>query len=530
MRPEITLAQKMRSWIAAWSKLEISPRMLTGVGFACAVSIVLSSIWVGFLGTASPLWSMEWFTVSRSNPLIVTAASVLLYVAAAGMLVCWILLGRHVFARRGPGLASRTIVSTAALWGVPLLFALPLFDRDIFSYIAQGRLLVYGFDPYRWGIDSVPSWQEVGVDSMWTSTLTPYGPVMLAVQRAIATIIGSPLGYHAVIFAYRILATLCLIVAILLAAHLASRRGFPVNRVLWVTAVNPMFLFTFVIGAHNDALMIVFLLASLAAALGRRPRIALALLALAVGVKATAIVALPILGLIRLGPDATLRAKLREWAISGGILLVILWAIGAAQGLSLRWLLLASTPALTSSWFAPSAIIAAAAAGIGSLLGLSFDITFVVGKGIAIAGAIGAGSYFLLSRRPYPPLHRLVLAFSAVIFFSPVIYSWYLAWPIFVATAAGMTLRARGRLVVALISIFFVAKGIISPFGYSADVLVGVAQGALGALALGTGVLLLWLEAASHQELTHQLRRGTVQLLSGPSASEPHSSESSRSI
>ncbi len=406
------------------------------------------------------------------------------------------------------------MVIAAAWWSVPLLFALPLFDRDIFSYIAQGRLLASGFDPYRWGIDSIPNWQEVGVDSLWTSTLTPYGPVILAIQRAIAVVVG-PLGYHSVIFAYRLLATASIAIATLLIYRIVSRYRRPHSGLLWVTITNPLVIFAFVVSGHNDALMIALVVAALAAALERHPVLALVLLTLAIGTKSVAIIALPILGIIHLGDDASFVRKLRFWFISGMASLGLLWLIGLVQGLSLKWLLLASTPALTSSWFAPSAIIAAALAGVGNLVGLSFQTTFVVGKAIAIAGAIGAGSYFLLTRRPLHPLHRLVLAFSAVIFFSPVIYPWYVAWPLFVATAANLTITKRARLVVAVTTIFFVGKALIAPFNYSADALFAVVQGVLAGIALVAALVLLWLEFSAHADDTQRLPAALQQFVFG---------------
>lgn len=494
---------RFTAWVAGWSRLTAPTRTLISAGTASSALIALASIWVGFLGTASPLWTIEWFRETRSSPTIVVAASIGLIVGCTGLVVCWLLLGRRVF-RADRRLPAATLVIAAACWAVPLLLAMPLFDRDIFSYIAQGRLLANGFDPYRWGIDAVPGWQEVGVDSLWTSTLTPYGPVSLAIQRFVAVAVG-PLGYHATILAYRLVAVAGIAAATWLVWRLAARSGRAHPGILWATVLNPMVLFTFAVGGHNDGVMIALMVGAFSAALSRRAKLAILLIALAVGVKSVAIIALPVIGLIHLGDDAPFLRKLRYWIGSGVACLAILGLVGAVQGLSLKWLVLASTPAIASSWFAPTSILAAALAGIGNLFGLTFDVTFVVGKAVAIVGAIGAGSYFLLTRRPLQPLHRLVLAFSAVIFFSPVIYPWYVAWPLFVATAASLTVARRGRLLVAATTIFFVFKGIIPPYGYWADALFGVVQGVLAAVALGVGAVLLWLELSSHRADTRRL-------------------------
>lgn len=506
-------AARFRGWVSQWSSLTAPTRGIIAAGTGFSLLILISSIWTGFLGTASPLWDMEWFRATRGNGPIVIIASAALIAGCLGLVVCWLLLGRRVF-RRDKKLPPKTLITAFAWWATPLFFTLPLFGRDIFSYIAQGRLVANGFDPYRWGIDSVTNWQEVGVDSLWTSTLTPYGPVMLSLQRAIAVAVG-PLGYHAVILAYRLVATVSIIVAVLIVCRIAERYNASRSGVLWAILINPLVLFAFVVAAHNDALMIALLVGSLAAALKKHPTFAIVLLTLAVGTKAVAIVALPIIGIIHLGDTASFARKLKYWLASGLACLVMLWLIGLVQGLSLKWLLLSSTPAIASSWFAPTAIVAAALAGVGNLFGLPFAVTFVIGKAIAIAGAIGAGSYFLLTRRSLDPLHRLVLAFSAVIFFSPVIYPWYVAWPLFVATAAGLAVERRGRLIVAVSTIFFVAKDLIAPFGYSADALYGVVQGILAAIAFGLGAVLLWLELASHAEDTRRLPRAMQRFVTG---------------
>lgn len=494
---------RFATWVGRWAKVTAPTRGIIVAGTLFSVLITLSSIWVGILGTESPLWGIDWFRDSRGNPIVVTAAAIGLTAGSLGLVVCWLLLGRRVF-RADKKLPTPTVALAAAWWAVPLILALPLYDRDIFSYIAQGRLLANGFDPYRWSIDSIPSWQDVGADPLWRSTLTPYGPVMLAIQHAVAVVTG-PLGYHATILTYRILATLGLVASTLLVCRIARRSGRSTAKILWVCLANPLMLYTFVLGAHNDAIMIALLLGALAAAIERHPALAVVLLALAIGTKSVAIIALPILGIIHLGDDAPFRKKLAYWTGSGLAALGILTVIGAVQGFSLKWLLLASTPTLTASWFAPSSIIAAAIAGVSNLFGLTFDGTFFVGKVIAVIGAIGAGSYFLLTKRAMHPLHRLVLAFSAVIFFSPVIYSWYIAWPLFVATAAGLTLTKRGRLIVAITTIFFVGKGLIAPFNYTADALFVVVQGVLATAALGAGLILLWLEMSSHAEDTKRL-------------------------
>ncbi len=92
-------------------------------------------------------------TTSRFVDTIRTTTAGMLAVAAHG------LRRRRAAAAdlAGPGLRPELRPATAAsrrwsailtAWTAPLLLAPPLFSRDVYAYLAQGRLLAEGYDPY----------------------------------------------------------------------------------------------------------------------------------------------------------------------------------------------------------------------------------------------------------------------------------------------------------------------------------------------------------------------------------------------
>ena len=64
----------------------------------------------------------------------------------------------HTWLRLGVDVLRKQITSLRALWSmlmvsmVPLVLAPPLFSRDLYSYIAQGRLMAHNINPYTHGV------------------------------------------------------------------------------------------------------------------------------------------------------------------------------------------------------------------------------------------------------------------------------------------------------------------------------------------------------------------------------------------
>ena len=85
------------------------------------------------------------------------------------MLEAWLRLGHHVRTHR---VTTPTVLTRLVWWwAAPLLFAPVLFSRDVYSYIAQSRLMADGNDPYSGGV--LPTYFVDGVDPMWRRPRPP---------------------------------------------------------------------------------------------------------------------------------------------------------------------------------------------------------------------------------------------------------------------------------------------------------------------------------------------------------------------
>lgn len=181
---------------------------------------------------------------------------------------------------------QRSVLVTAAIWSVPLLFAPPLGSHDVYAYACQGQLFNAGLDLYEVGPAALPCTWLSDVPELWRDTPTPYGPLWIAVEGAAAWLAHGSLP--AVVLLLRVAAVLGLLLCVVAVQRLS--RG---NAVL---AASPLVLVHVVSGAHNDVVLAGLLLAGFVAA--RRPGPAAGAasglaVGLAVAVKVTALVAAP---------------------------------------------------------------------------------------------------------------------------------------------------------------------------------------------------------------------------------------------
>jgi alpha-1,6-mannosyltransferase len=186
--------------------------------------------------------------------------------------------------------SARWAYVTAALWAVPLLPFLPLGSYDVYSYACQGWQQSAGLDPYAGGVDLLGCPWRDAVAPTWLSSPAPYGPVFLLLAGVAAKIGGSLTGTLA---GLRVIALLGLVLIGVSLPALARRTGMPLSRAVWLALACPLVAIHLVSGAHNDAVMVGFLVAGLALAAAKRAWAAGVLLGLAVGVKATAVVVVP---------------------------------------------------------------------------------------------------------------------------------------------------------------------------------------------------------------------------------------------
>jgi hypothetical protein len=167
------------------------------------------------------------------------------------------------------------VLAATVVFQATLAFLPGLFSQDVFSYVAYGRLAaIYDLNPYVWPPSALPKdvvlpW----VASVWRTYASPYGPVWVDVQWAMARIFGElPIADQAL--AYRWLAD-TLLLANLGLLWMVLRRLTPLDRGQGTTALaavawNPLVLFEMGANAHNDVLMVTFSLLGLLLLSGSR--------------------------------------------------------------------------------------------------------------------------------------------------------------------------------------------------------------------------------------------------------------------
>lgn len=397
----------------------------------------------------------------RVEPAGVITCAILLVLGSLLLVRAWLRLGQRL---RGRWAGSRDVVVRATwLWSAPLMLAFPVFSRDVYSYLGQGRLLHAGLNPYQDWISELPGWFMQGSDSIWAESPSPYGPLFLAIARAVWFLTGS--SPEPAILLFRGVSVAGMGLCLWAVPRLARRFGTDAGWATWISITNPLFALYMIAGIHNDALMIGLLLGGfvLLGPDSSRPRnlAGLVLVSLSIAIKPLTVIALPFAGLLMLrgahqpgahgpgpagpgpgsagtDPDggADPRAgtpgwgvRVRAWLACLAVTGVVLGAVGGLTGLWFGWL-----PAMLTSGDAafPYAPFGLLGLGIGWLVDSATgtgvrpvaDVVYAAGKVLAV----GLTVWLALTRRPVNPVLATGLALGAAVLLAPIVQPWYLLW------------------------------------------------------------------------------------------------------
>lgn len=341
----------------------------------------------------------------------------------------WVILGRAVLARHANG---RTVLTAALAWMAPLLVAPPLFTRDPYSYLAYGTMPLKGLDPYGGGPIALDGPIAQNVHWFWTDTPAPYGPLFILVAKAVAAVTGDNMIAGVILMRLAMLPGLILLLIALpgLVRHLGGR--LPVA--YWLVIANPVMVLHLIGGPHNDLLLVGLLSSGCLLTLNRRHAAGIALVTLAMAVKATAGFALPFLVLVwaaRL--DGGERARIVRAAAAGiGVFLVVFTGVSVAANVGLGWLPALNAPSNIVNWLSLPTGIGELVANLSSIVvsGMSATPFYTVTRiiGILVFFAI-AYKQWMASRAGGPDAVRragLVLVLFALL--SPATLPWYYAW------------------------------------------------------------------------------------------------------
>lgn len=395
------------------------------LGVLGSTAILAGSLGVGYLPRDSSIREWPLIAAIRATGWLLELSAVAVVGGGLLLLVAWLRL-RSVARAGRPG-ALRSVLVSALAWAAPLLIAVPLFSRDMFSYVAQGRLMTQGIDPYTSGVATLPGWFALGVDPLWANTPTPYGPLYLLAERTAVQLAGWDFPEVSIAM-LRALSVAGVIVTAVYAVRLARLRGLSTSLTAWTVVANPLTLVLFVVAGHNDSVMIALILASLYYAQTDRRVVAVLLMGAAIAVKPVAIIALPVLALLWLRHDATLRERIRTWAWTGAGALALVVAVGLLAGVGVGWVAAMVVPGAILHWYAPMSSVTVLVSTAVELTGHDPGAAIALVKVLALALAAGIAAALMLSRRPIDPLARLSGALLAFVTASTAIHPWYALW------------------------------------------------------------------------------------------------------
>ncbi|GHD01739.1 polyprenol phosphomannose-dependent alpha 1,6 mannosyltransferase MptB [Zhihengliuella salsuginis] len=397
-----------------------------------SILVVAGSLGIGWLASVSPLNRMPLLISLRTESWGVIASTAAMTIGCWIMFRAWLRLGQKL---RGWPEGSLAAVRRACwAWGLPLLACVPIFSRDVFAYIGQGRLVEAGHDPYQQGISTISNWFQLGTDTMWSESTTPYGPLFLNVEHLVMMIAGDNPDLAIILF--RLAAYAGVVLCMVYTPKLAALHGVSGAKATWITVANPLFLISFIASAHNDALMVGLAVAgTYFAATGRGIRGVL-LITASIGIKPITMVLLPFIGLLWAGPGASWLRRFVYWAYTAAIGLGLMVVIGYVNGYGLGWLTVMLTTGTGYSVYSPIGILINFLHGTLGPLGLETSWVLPTLKLIGRLASVAIVLLLMFKGSHGHIVQRMVLAFAALVVLSPVIHPWYLLWllPFFAAS------------------------------------------------------------------------------------------------
>lgn len=431
--------------IQAWTDSPAKPLVLGLVG-----SLLMAGAGLGAGGklVRDPILESGWLAAIRFGHGYDLAVLVV-YLGLALEIWAWVILGRAVLAHRASG---RAVLTTALTWIAPMVIAPPLFTRDPYSYLAYGTMPLKGLDPYGGGPIALDGPIAQNVHWFWTDTPAPYGPLFILVAKAVAAVTGENMIAGVILMRLAMLPGLVLLVIALpgLVRHLGGR--LPVA--YWLVVANPVMVLHLIGGPHNDLLLVGMLSSGCLLALNRKHMAGIALVTLAMAVKATAGFALPFLVLVwaaRL--EGSERSRIiRAGATGIGVFLVVFTGVSVAAHVGLGWLPALNAPSNIVNWLSLPTGVGQLIANMSGVVvtGMSATPYYTVTRiiGILIFFFI-AYKQWMASRSGGPDAVRragLVLVLFALL--SPATLPWYYAWGMVLLAAAPWTARRMQMVIV----------------------------------------------------------------------------------
>lgn len=467
------------------------------IGFVSAVAIAWGAslpsspfTWKSCSGIVSGSITVchPWFFGIPSPPVVTGAplpanknlfiGLVAVYGGMVVMLQAWIALIR--IARRHKGLPLRSFAAMFAAWTAPLLVVAPLFSRDSYSYAAQGEMMSRGISPYLFGpaVLGVNAFSGL-VDKLWADVTSPYGPVFLWMAGVNATVV-----HHDELLAvvgFRLLALAGVVMIGIFLPRLARSYGRDPSVAFVLAVLNPLVLLHLIAGAHNDALMLGFLVAGLWFARERRPVVGVLLCTIGAMIKIPAFIGVVYIGWGFLGDQVSWKSRLRPTAAAVGLGGVVMAAVSEMVGLGWGWVTALGNGATIRSWSDPPTIAGQLAAKLLELARLG-DHQHVLLSGARDLGLVLAAAValrLLWRAREATAMRAMGLTFLAVVLLGPAVQPWYVAWSMVVLAAIAEHRLRVLVIVLSTVACFLGLPGagsLVVQFGEANQILVAVAS------------------------------------------------------
>lgn len=416
-------------------------------GLAGMVLLVFGGLGSGALRAHDPLLEnlhLSWLRYGHGE----IVAGTLVWIGVLLVIASWVRLGRAALAGE---VSLRQMTWVVPLWTVPLLVSVPIFSRDAYSYLAQGALLRDGFDPYGVGPVVNPGVLLDNVSTVWTTTTAPYGPGFLNIARLITMFTGDNVVFGTMMLRIFMLPGLALMVWAI--PRITRHLGGDPTIALWLAVLNPLVLIHLIGGVHNEVLMVGLMVAGILLVLRRRHLWGIAVIALAVSVKATAGAALPFMvwiWMIHRREDAHLagedepvfwRSFLRTAGLGALTFVAVFAAVSAAAGVGLGWMTALQGSNKIINWLSlPTLIAQLYTVATGWLTGVPLAPVLAVTRMVSAIALVTIVVVVVVRFRHSvrQAMFGVLWTMVAIVLLSPAALPWYYSWPL--AVAAGFAL------------------------------------------------------------------------------------------
>lgn len=409
-------------------------------GFVGSVLVLLGGLVVSTLPRSTWLMGHDLLVDLRGAEAGRMAGLAVVLLGLGLLAAAWLSLCRQVAVAQGEERedAVYLVRHAAVVWSAPLVLAPPLFSRDGWSYAAQGMLAHVGISPYEYGpgvIAGLPVAEAV--DPRWMTTVTPYGPVPVAVGELAAGVTGNP---WVLVVAHRLVALVGLALLAWAVPRLAQWSGLDPALASAVVLASPLMIANGVGGLHNDLLMVGLMAAALVAAV-ERGWVAGALLGgLAAAVKLPGGLVCVGVALVGLPLTASFAARVRRLAVVGLAAVGTLLGLGVASGLGSGWVHGLAVPATVNTPLSVTTLVGGLLDRLAWLLGLGLAPATFLGLVRQLGTAAMLVTVLVVALRwrtgdRAGAVQAVALVVATTVLLSPVVHLWYLLWVVpFVAT------------------------------------------------------------------------------------------------